>query len=303
MFHRVLVPLDGSTFSEHAIPRAAAIAAAFDAKLEFALVHVLRQPVLSEIGTVDALDEWDRRHKRAEMDYLSGLTARVGAATDRAIDPIMLTGDIVSALEHEIGERGVDLVVMTTHGRAGLARAWLGSVADALIRTIDVPVLLIRPEDEEPVNPATTAPRLAHVLIALDGTELAEQALAPATALARMDAARVTLLRAVSPPRGMSSPYLPHAIQLTQTEVQQDEDQARTYIDARVEELKLRDIDVAGAVVLDYHPARAILRFAETEGVDLIAVGTRGHGRVARLVLGSVSDKVVRAADVPVLVC
>jgi nucleotide-binding universal stress UspA family protein len=303
MFRRILVPVDGSTFAEHAIPYATKIAAASDAKLEFALVHLAYQLAMADTGVYDAFDEWEREHRDREAGYLRELVGRVATATGRAIDPILLSGDVVSVLEHEIEQRGVDLVVMTTHGRAGLERAWLGSVADALIRHVDAPVLLIRPNDGEPIDALGTAPPFAHVLIAVDGSARAERALAPATALARADSARVTLLRVVSPPRALSSPYLPHAIQLTRDELQQRENEARTYVEAKVQELRLGDADAAGEVLLDYHPARAVLRFADTHGVDLIGLGTHGHGPITRLVLGSVSDKVARAANVPVLVC
>jgi nucleotide-binding universal stress UspA family protein len=299
MFHRILVPVDGSTLSEQAIPHATRIAAAFDAQLELALVHVTISLVFADSAMRGEIGRVELEQRQREANYLNELIGRVSAEAGRAVEPVVLTGDVVPALEHEIEQRGVDLVIMTTHGRAGPERAWLGSVADALIRHVAPPVLLIRPDEHE----AAPARAATHVLIALDGSERAERALAPATALARADAARVTLLRVVAPPRALSSPFLPHAIQFSHDELQQREHVAHGYIEGKVKELKLRELGCTGEVVVGYHPAHTLLQYAETHGVDLIALGTHGHGPMTRLVLGSVSDKVVRAADVPVLIC
>lgn len=302
MFRRILAPVDGSSFSEHAIPHAARIAAASGAKLELALVHSVFPPVGEAIVQSDAVAEWEREQRRRETDYLHDLARRLTSSASSTVDPLLLTGDVVAVLEHEIQARAVDLVVMTTHGRGGLARAWLGSVADALIRHVDPPLLLIRPVEGEGVQPEGSAAPFTHVLIALDGSEQAERALEPATALARMDAARVTLLRVASPPL-FPSPYIPFAVGITEAEQQHYVDEARGYIDGQLQKLKQRGIDATGETPFDYSPAHAVLQFAERSAVDLVALGTHGRGLVERSLLGSVSDKVVRAADVPVLVC
>jgi nucleotide-binding universal stress UspA family protein len=303
MFQRILVPVDGSTFSEHAIPYATSIAAASQARLELALVHIHYRPITADLSLQRAIDEWERDHRHREADYLHELAGRVEADCGRTVDPVMLNGDIVPALEREVKQMGVSLVVMTTHGRTGLERAWLGSVADALVRHVDAPVLLIRPSDDEPLRD-DGAPHFRHVLIALDGSRLAERAIAPARALAHTEGARITLLRIIAPPRGVTSPFLPHAVQIAREQTAEREREARAYIDRLVQQLELEGVDASGQVLRDPQPAHAIVQYAAGhDDVDLIALGTHGRGPLRRFVLGSVTDEVAREADVPVLVC
>src|SRR5690606_20190668 len=92
-------------------------------------------------------------------------------------------------------EMGVVLIVMTTHGRGGISRAWLGSDADTLVRRTAVPVLLLRPREEE--VEFECEPHMQHLLIPLDGSELSEGTLSPALAIAQLSHARVTLLQVV----------------------------------------------------------------------------------------------------------
>jgi nucleotide-binding universal stress UspA family protein len=302
MFSRILVPVDGSTFSEHALPFAAHAARTSGAALMVVLVHARQSPVTTDLVLREAVDAWEDARVRQETDYLNELAGRIERELGIAVRHQILSGEVVPALEREVRVHDVDLVVMTTHGRAGLARAWLGSVADALVRTLEVPVLLVRPDDGPPPD------RLAdggyrHVLLALDGSERAERAIEPALALAPGADTRITLLRTAAPPAAITSPYLPHAARFTHEEMERSRAAAEEYLAGAAAPLKDRGRDVHTVAAVDYHAARAIIRFADENDVDLIAMGTHGRSPVTRLVLGSTSDKVVRSASVPVLVC
>jgi nucleotide-binding universal stress UspA family protein len=300
MFRKVLLPVDGSSFAEHALPFAVHAARTGNAELLLALVHVQRVPATADLVLRDELQRWESEYIEQETAYLNDLAARVGREHNVRTQAQLLSGEVVPALAQEVRQQAADLVVMTTHGRAGMERAWLGSVADALIRHIEVPLLLIRPSDEEPEVGAGSG--YSRVIIALDGSERAERCIAPALALCAADAG-VTLLRVPAPPAAVTSPYLPHAARFTHEETEERRAEAQEYLAGEQRRLgeSVRNVDVA--VVMDYHPARAILRYAAEAGADLIAVGTHGRGPITRTVLGSVSDKVIRAAGVPVLVC
>jgi nucleotide-binding universal stress UspA family protein len=210
---------------------------------------------------------------------------------------------------------------MTTHGRGGFVRAWLGSVADALVRRGGVPVLLVRPEPAAArdaaeateaadftgvADPAgldlATAPPLDHVLVPLDGSALAEQILEPALALGRSGELRVTLLRVAPAP--------PSALPVEQTFVTPDEaaamrrarEEAEAYLAGVAERLRAAGHAVEAVVVADHDPARAILRAARERGAQVVALSTNGRGGLARLRLGSVADKLVRGGTCPTLV-
>jgi nucleotide-binding universal stress UspA family protein len=301
MFRRVLLPLDGSTFAEHALPYAVDAARRAGAELIISLVHVRHTPVTLDPGMTDALAAWDEEQWEREAAYVNGLAARIAEESGVAVQPRLLHGEVTPSLEREVRSLDIDLVVMATHGRGGFERAWLGSVADALVRDLTVPVLLVTPADDEPLG-REGATGYTHLLIALDGSERAERCIAPALALTG-DAVRVTLLRAAAPPSGATSPYLPHAIRFSHEELEHRQAQAGEYLAHQAGVLRDAGRDVETAVVIDYHPARAILRYTETHGADIIALATHGRLPPVRLLLGSVTDKVVRASPVPVLVC
>lgn len=300
MFSKILVPLDGSSFSEHALPHAVAAARARQAELILALVHVRHSPVATDRTMRQALEAWEASHRAQESHYLQQLANRLGEEGGVPVRARLLDGEIVPALEREVRERSIDLVVMTTHGRAGLERAWLGSVADGLLRQLGVPVLLIRPLEEAAPEPGDT--RFRHAVIGLDGSERAERSLEPALALVE-PGAQITLLRIVSPPSAVTSPYLPHAARISHEEMQARQSEAEAYLADVETRVRPRAGVVESIATLDYHPARAILNHAAASGADLLALSTHGRGPVSRLLMGSVTDKVVRAAGVPVLVC
>jgi nucleotide-binding universal stress UspA family protein len=198
---------------------------------------------------------------------------------------------------------------MTTHGRGPLARFWLGSVADELVRNSSVPLLLVRPGDH-PVNLARE-PVLKRILLPLDGSPLAEQILEPAIALGTLMDADYTLLRVLKPVlpvsyqiSGNSMAQMADSViaQIDQIH-QQLQKEAQDYLDFVIRErLSNRSLPVRTRLALDHHPAAAILQEARSWGSDCIALETHGRRGLSRLFLGSVADKVIRGSSVPVLV-
>ncbi|NIW38334.1 MAG: universal stress protein, partial [Gemmatimonadetes bacterium] len=142
---------------------------------------------------------------------------------------------------------------------------------------------------------------LEHVLAATDGSKAAAAALEQAAAIARAFDAKLTLLRVIAVPFGLSSPYLPHAASLDRELTEERKAEAQAFLEERIAELG-DGLQVQAAVVPAYHPARGILDTADRLGCDLAVVGTHRDKRLARIFLGSVADKVVRAATVPVLI-
>lgn len=186
---------------------------------------------------------------------------------------------------------------MTTHGRGLVTRFWMGSVADELVRTLEVPVLLVRDEtDADRVMPR-------RILVPLDGSRRSETALDYASRLARLSGGSVELVQVVPPlvPLAIGgTPMAPSLVPPT------DDDLLRTsaaeYLESRAEWLRADGVEVSTRVVVDSSPARAIVETAEQAGVDLVAIATHGAGGIRRVVLGSVTDKVLRASPRPLLV-
>jgi nucleotide-binding universal stress UspA family protein len=214
-----------------------------------------------------------------------------------------LRGPVGPTLAEYAATSKADLIVMTTHGRGPLSRFWLGSVADELIRHSPVPLLVHRPL--QGTAPEARGPfPFRRILVPLDGTALAEAALAPATALARLFGAELHLLRAVEPvlvpvPDGVSDfppltgqPLIEH---LTA--------QARVDLDRVAGRLRSEGLAVSSQVTVhDFFEAAAPAVLEAAKTADLIVLATHGRSRVARFFFGSVADNVVRAAPCPVLV-
>jgi nucleotide-binding universal stress UspA family protein len=158
-------------------------------------------------------------------------------------------------------------------------------------------VLLVRPREDESSPTAEEAFR--HILIPLDGSTLAEQIVPFATALGTPMKARYTLLQVVEPVTLGYAPYAA-AAGLDQRVLDEMRAAAHAYLEGIAQRLRSQGAHVNTRVVLG-PPAAAILEYAGSHGVDLVALETHGRGGLARLLLGSVADKIVRGAGIPVL--
>src|SRR5262245_37892562 len=143
MLRNVLVPLDGTTFGEHALPLALAIARKAGAKIHLAHVHVELPPAV--IAGVAVLSVADTEAREAEAAYLTNMRRKVAEAGGVDVEATTLEGGIVAALAWYADRLNADLIVMSTHGRGALAQFWLGSVGDELVRAVARPILLVRP--------------------------------------------------------------------------------------------------------------------------------------------------------------
>lgn len=287
--NRILIPLDGSPLAEQAVELGRTLAQR--ARATILLVHVRNRyhpiyveglPVIDErLRPVQGLHEWS---------YLKGVRARLQAGTALEVEMALLDGPIAPTLAAEARDTGSDLIIMTTHGYGGFERFWLGSVADALLRISEVPLLLhsARGTPEGTVEPF----RCDSILVPLDGSALAEEVLGPMERLAQLVGARVHLLRVLSheeaaaPPGAMG--VSPRA-------------RAEGYLQSVADTLGAGGIEVEWHLATHEHPARAILTFAEQLQGTLIAMATQGEGGMRRFLLGSVSDKVLRGSSSPLL--
>jgi nucleotide-binding universal stress UspA family protein len=291
MFRKLLVPLDGSDFAEHALPIAASIALQAGAAIQIVRAH-------SPVAMLSAESEFvfdqclDSKIQESETAYLDEVVNKLKRTLRVEIDSALVNNFAADALHEQAIAAGADLVVMATHGRNGLSRFWLGSVADALIRRLPMPILLIRPSEEK-LN-LTTETIFRRILIPLDGSALAEQILGPAIKFASLARVEYTLVRVVEP-------FMPPPEVFSEQLLEQLEHQAQVYLDRIVERLRDRSLLVKTRVLVNRPVAAAILEEARVDKTSLIALETHGRGGLGRLLLGSVADKVIRAAKVPVL--
>lgn len=297
-FRSILLPLDSSPFAEQAIPWAAAIARKARARLRLALVHQPPFPPPLDEGNVRLYTRIELAVRKAERDYLRRVAGRIREGGVIQLATATMSGSPAPALVDYAREVGPDLVVMTTHGRGGLQRVWLGSVADQLIRSLDVPVLLVRPKEGEPT---TRVPGLEEILVPLDGSRRAEAALPPALGMAKLFGARLALVQVVEPVMLLlDAPVVPQSLDEELMALRRGE--AQDYLDDLVERIIERGIVSRASSVLAGNALAGIHAAAAGPGVGMIALATHGRGGLRRLAVGSVADKLVRTGELPVLV-
>src|SRR5579871_649839 len=271
---RIMVPVDGSTLSEKAVPLAREIALAQQAVVD--LVYVVTPFISTADGwgmvapdaetcqtILDAIDEEARAVLRrlAEGLHQAGVHATAQ----------LLRGSAALALLDYEAEARPDLVVIGTHGRGGLTRFALGSVADRFVRDGTAPTLLVRATVE--------APRaLERALVPLDGSAVAESCLPLVQQLAGKPLRFVHFFEAIDEEEGTSD--------------------AQAYLEGIAAPLQAAGL--ATHVAVGHGPAEATI-VAAARGMDLVIMSTHGRGGFDRLRHGSVAEQLVRELPIPVL--
>ena len=294
----IVVPLDGSAFGKRALPLALALARRSNAAVE--LVHMHEPPlIVSGAPAFDTrFDDEERERMRTE---LTTLAQQLVQETGAAITAHFVRGEVLPSLREYIARSHASLVVMMTHGRGGLSRFWLGSVADGVIRVSPAPVLLVRGGSEWPGD--LREPLFRRVLVPLDGSDVAEEILPHALALATPNETSLALLSVVDPRLALQ----PTAIDVRPESLRMDSfvESVRRGTEERLtrlaKELRVNCVEVSVDVVVDPHPAQRILDYAQERQVDLIALATHARRALGRLLMGGTADKVIRGAEVPML--
>ncbi len=291
----ILFPTDFSEPAEYAGRYAALVARRLGATL-----HVLHVPLIpSEVvaGTLAAGGGHAARRQAGER-----LRQLVGEAEFQGVETRVSVGGVIP--EDAIVEAAAesDLIVMGTHGRTGVSRLVLGSVTERVVATAPCPVLAVKHPDVVVELPwggslqsrrrVAGVPRL--LLVPLDGSATSETALGGVAELAKAFNAVVVLITVLTPALGITmraedAPPMPDAAE------------AATYLARKQRELAAVGV-TARRVIRMGDPATQILAYAEEHGADLIALATHGRSGLRRWLLGSVTEKVLRASDVPVLV-
>jgi nucleotide-binding universal stress UspA family protein len=294
-FRSILVPLDGQPLAEQALPVARSVALRCGAGLHLATVQPPISPLILTSEMAAMAQQVQEDTGRALCTYVERIAADA-RCDNLAVTSVFLQGAPAERIAAYARDYDTDLVVMTTHGRGGLSRLWLGSVADRLLRVLELPVLLLRPREG---GQPTEFPR---VLVAL-GERSELEVLEPALTLgAFAGTTSYVLAHVVEPPPPILAPVPVHAPQLGPEWFKARYDAALGYLGQLAARLSKHGLAVETRVVMGGPVASEILDLARTSGADLIAMGTHGRRGFERLVLGSVADKVVRGSDTPVLV-
>lgn len=281
-FRSIVVPLDGSEHAEHALPYALAVARRSGAVVRIFHVHTRLDHF--EPWQMHSSIESNELRKRTKQDYLREVADRIARLYAVNLETTLIeSGDTEDSLVKATA--GADLVVMTSRRRGLLRRLWSYSVADALRPRLRVPVLFVR--GYPTAVDLNRDPIARHILIPLDGSTLAERILRPATALGRLEKAKLTLVNVQN--REWSSGSFEHT-------------NPPGYLTGIASDVKKSvPAVIAQIVTTDRTLTTALISFAEERKIDLIAIATRSDGGMTRLMRGSVSDQLLRRTDLPIL--
>jgi nucleotide-binding universal stress UspA family protein len=298
----VLAPVDGSTRALHAVPWAAKLAGPDGTVILLRVVPPqpdYAESLFSLVGAEERVreiqDAWTRTAK-ADMDEAEALLSGSGVTVEQMVAEGEPDEEIVAAA----ARRGVQMIAMASHGRGAVGRAIFGSVADRVARTAPVPVLILRPPDED-VVPSVAVSR---IVVPLDGSEIAARALPVASELAEHLAAPVHVIRAVD--AALSLPMASGVFgagpvvdaNVTDQIWEEAEAEARSTVTAAVSQLQSEGVEASGGIVTG-SPFFAISEAIEPG--DLLTLTSHGRGGVRRWLLGSVAEKLVREAKAPVM--
>jgi nucleotide-binding universal stress UspA family protein len=264
MYERILVPLDGSRFSEQILPYVRWISS--QTGVAVALLRV-----------IDKDDE-----KPQARSALEALGASVPAASICTASG----GDVTRAILEEAARVPGTLVAMTSHGRSGVMRAILGSTALKVLRIGREPIFVFRPRhDDANPGPAT----IERIVVPLDGSKLSESILSPAAELARWIGARVVVVS-----------VLDRTAREADLGVPASDVMESSYVRSHATQLSQRHGIGVGWEVLHGDPQEAIPTFARSLPNTMLAMTTHGRSALQSALVGSVTAASLRDGGVPV---
>ena len=295
MYNRILVALDGSRLSENVLPYTRFLAKRL--QISVTLLRVASPQPQNPMSTAERMLPGDAAAdaSRTFCDYLKKVADSFPKPS--TVDCIVAVGDPAEVIVDRAGTDIGTLIIMGTHGISGVRRWLLGSVAVKVLQMTINPLLLVRGGHalktiEAPFN---------RVVVPLDGSTLAEKVLPHVSDMAaRLDLA-IVLLRVCSMPlvyRDSQRYYPPYPDQLLETMKQQ----ANRYLEQKAAQLKTAGLGQVSCACLEGDGAEQIIDFARKIPGSFIAMSTHGRSGIARLILGSITGRVVRHSSEPVLI-
>lgn len=296
MFSKLLIPLDGSKTAERALPYARYLAEEKNVVVELlAVVDVVNMATHMTAERALHLDTMVEDAVRASEKYLEAIAGTLNAAK---INTVVDTGRPEEVIIEKAAAEQNTLITMATHGRSGMNRWLLGSIAEKVLRGATNPVLLIRAKE---VIRTADEPTLKSLIVPLDGSDLAEGVLPTAIEVAQQRDLEIVLIRTYNIPTSAYAGVEGYALPMDDL-LKGMRDEACAYLENKAGDVKKLGVARVSFEAKEGFPADEIISFAKNLPGALIAMSTHGRSGVRRWVLGSVTETVVRHSDNPVLV-
>ena len=288
MYDRMIVPLDGSQLAEQVLPYVHVVGKGL--KCPITLVRVYDVPAMLEGvsgSTIDRVADELRADAGRYLERVKNSLSDVGTE----VSVVGKQGDAASVIIEEADKGSSTIVMISSHGRSGVTRWAMGSVAEKILQATNNPLLIIRDqtgegtsmiEGEKDSHDWNALLNVSNIIIPLDGSQLSEQVIPHATALAHSLGVPVTPVRVSNSPN--------------------DDSENIEYLNNVAKGIRDSGLESGDGDILHGNPATAIIQMTETIPNSLVAMTTRGRSGIQRWVMGSVTDRVVRHSSSPALV-
>jgi nucleotide-binding universal stress UspA family protein len=297
MFETILVPLDGSLLAECVLPHIVAIARAFNAKV--ILLRVLEKNRANGSAQLFDLLNWQIKKTEAKL-YLEKVSARLLKSQLR-IDATVLEGLVAESIAEFAQSQGVNLIILSSHGRSGLTQWGISSVAQKIILSAPTSVLIVR-ANQPAVSELKEQP-YRQILVPLDGSQRAENALPLITLLARFHKSRTHILHVVrSPEMARHMPPAQEDVDLSNRIVARNREEAIRYLEQVKSRSHLDCIDVQTHLITSDNAAAALHGLVEQEHIDMVALNAHGYSGNNQWPYGSMVINFILYGKAPLLI-
>lgn len=301
MYETILVPLDGSPLAEVALPYAEEFADRLGAEitlLQVVSLSIHAYPAAEGVIEIPYADEEEKLLEARAKEYLERVGGRL-KAKGVSVQPEVRVGLAADEITNYAARGDVGLVVMATHGRSGIGRWVLGSVAQKVVRATNRPLVLIRAAGPHP--DVREKGIFTKILVPLDGSKESEAVIPYVEEVALKLKAEVTLLEVLKYGYQVTTVEGYIYIEHNEQQVQSDMLHAKGYLERVAAQLREKGVAVECEAKLG-DAAEEIIQFADEIHADVVAMSTHGRSGVGRWVFGSVAEKILHEGNTPLLI-
>ncbi len=293
MYERILVPLDGSELAQIALPYAEKLARALGSRIILIYVSELTE------------DHYNHMHQFYLRQMVETTKQDAEAFPDKQglgtikVESAILVGDPADQILGYAEKQDIGLIVMSTHGRSGIKRWAMGSVADKVLRAAKQPVALIRAKGARP-DMVGERPLLSRIIVALDGSKESKAVIHYIEELASKLQSEVILLQVIVPEHHIYATGGAEYGVYNEQQLESMKKLGRASLEEIVTGLKQKGISARAEILLG-PAAETIINFADQIHATLVAMTTHGRSGVSRWARGSVAERVLQAGNTPLL--
>lgn len=287
MFNRILVPLDGSNLAELALPYAEELAGALS----------------SEVDLVEVCEHKDSQHRHMHQLYIEKMAELVRNRIKEVgpivkVKPVVLDGESAAEIIGYAEKNSIRLIIMATHGRSGIMRWAMGSVANKVLHRISMPMLLIRAK--APILKEGKGEMFSKIVIPLDGSNTSEVVLPYVRELTEKLKSEVILFQAIALGQHVHTIGGLDYVRFTEQQVESMKTEAKRYLEKVSSKLMDTKATIRSEVKVG-DAAQEIIKFTDEIHACLVAISTHGRSGIRQWILGSVTNKVLQSGNAHVL--